>query len=89
MGQGDFISIGQQAIYTALLVSAPILGLGLIVGILVSVFQAATQINEQTMTFIPKILAVVAALILFGPWMLSTLVEFTTTLFANINIWVQ
>jgi flagellar biosynthetic protein FliQ len=89
LGQGDFISIGQQAIYTALLISAPVLGLGLIVGILVSVFQAATQINEQTMTFIPKILAVVIAFILFGPWMLSTMVEFTTELFANINGMIQ
>jgi len=89
LGQGDFISIAQHAIYTALLVSAPILGLGLVVGILVSIFQAATQINEQTMTFIPKILAVAVALIVFGPWMLSTMVEFTERLFANISVMVR
>jgi len=89
MGQGEIINIGQQAIYTALLIAAPMLLLGLVVGILISIFQAATQINEQTMVFIPKILAVIAALILFGPWMLNTMVEFTTRLFANINVIVQ
>lgn len=89
MGQGDFINIGQQAIYTALMIAAPMLVLGLAVGVLISIFQAATQINEQTLTFIPKILAIIIALILFGPWMLSTMVEFTTQLFANINTMVQ
>lgn len=89
MGQGDFINIGQQAIYTALMIAAPMLVLGLVVGVLISIFQAATQINEQTLTFIPKILAIIIALILFGPWMLSTMVEFTTQLFANINTMVQ
>ena len=89
MGQGDFIDIGQQAIYTALMIAAPMLVLGLVVGVLISIFQAATQINEQTLTFIPKILAIIIALILFGPWMLSTMVEFTTQLFANINTMVQ
>lgn len=89
MEQGDFINIGQQAIYTALMIAAPMLVLGLVVGVLISIFQAATQINEQTLTFIPKILAIIIALILFGPWMLSTMVEFTTRLFANINTMVQ
>ena len=89
LSQGDFINIAQQAVYTALLVSAPVLGLGLAVGLLVSIIQAATQINEQTMSFISKILAVAAALIIFGPWMLSTMVEFTTRLFENISIMVQ
>ena len=89
MEQGDFINIGQQAIYTALMIAAPMLVLGLVVGVLISIFQAATQINEQTLTFIPKILAIIIALILFGPWMLSTMVEFTTQLFANINTMVQ
>jgi len=89
MGQGDFINIGQQAIYTALMIAAPMLLIGLVVGILISIFQAATQINEQTLVFIPKILAIVIALVLFGPWMLSTMVEFTTQLFANINVMVK
>jgi flagellar biosynthetic protein FliQ len=89
MGQGDIVNIGQQAIYTALLIAAPMLGAGLVVGIIVSIFQAATQINEQTLVFIPKILAIIAALIIFGPWMMDTLIEFTTRLFNNINIMVQ
>lgn len=89
MGQGDVIQIAQQAIYTALMLAAPMLGFGLIVGILISIFQAATQINEQTLVFIPKVLAVIAALIIFGPWMMNTMMEFTTQLFANINMMVR
>ncbi len=89
MGQGDVIQIAQQAIYTALMLAAPMLSFGLIVGILISIFQAATQINEQTLVFIPKILAVAVALILFGPWMINTMVEFTTQLFVSINMIVR
>jgi len=89
MGQSDIIYIGQQAIYTALIVAAPMLVFGLVIGIVISIFQAATQINEQTLVFIPKILAVVAAFILFGPWMLTTLVDFTNRLFENINMMVR
>jgi len=89
MGQGDIVNIGQQAIYTALAIAVPMLAAGLVVGIIVSIFQAATQINEQTLVFIPKILAIIAALIIFGPWMMDTLIEFTTRLFANINVMVR
>lgn len=89
MGQTDIIYIGQQAIYTALIVAAPMLIFGLVIGIVISIFQAATQINEQTLVFIPKILAVVAAFVLFGPWMLNTLVDFTNRLFENINMMVR
>ncbi|HOV69569.1 MAG TPA: flagellar biosynthesis protein FliQ [Clostridia bacterium] len=85
MGQSDIIYIGQQAIYTALIVAAPILGLGLLVGIVVSVFQAATQINEQALVFIPKILAVAIAFVIFGPWMLKKIIDFTDRLFVSIN----
>ena len=63
-----------------LLLSAPMLGFGLIIGLLVSIFQAVTQINEMTLTFIPKILAVAAALAIFLPWIVSTLVDFTVNL---------
>ena len=63
-----------------LLLSAPMLGFGLIVGLLVSIFQAVTQINEMTLTFIPKILAVAAALAIFLPWIVNTLVDFTVNL---------
>ena len=63
-----------------LLLSAPMLGFGLIIGLLVSIFQAVTQINEMTLTFIPKILAVAAALAIFLPWIVNTLVDFTVNL---------
>ena len=70
--------IGRQAIETTMLVSAPILGLSLIVGLLVSTFQAMTQINEATLTFVPKVLAVFAATLLFLPWMMGVLIAFMT-----------
>jgi flagellar biosynthetic protein FliQ len=67
---------GQQGLYMMLLVGAPVLIAVLLVGVLVSVFQAATQINEATLSFVPKMLAAVAVLMVTGPWMLSTLVEY-------------
>jgi flagellar biosynthetic protein FliQ len=66
------------------MISGPILGLGLIVGLVVSIFQAATQIQEMTLTFVPKIIAVGAALVVFGPWMLKSMVVFTTKLLAGL-----
>lgn len=71
------VSIGREAIYTTLLLSLPILGLGLIVGVCVSILQAATQIHEQTLTFIPKIITVFLVLLIFGPWMLRVILDFT------------
>ena len=85
MNQRDIITIAQQAIYTGILLSAPILGLALVVGLLVAIFQAVTQINEHTLVFIPKILAVAVALLIFGPWILETIPEFTVRLFNSIN----
>jgi flagellar biosynthetic protein FliQ len=76
--------IGRQAIETTLMVSAPILGLSLVVGLAVSVLQAMTQLNEATLTFVPKVVAVFAAIILFLPWMLGVLTSFMTQLFLNI-----
>jgi flagellar biosynthetic protein FliQ len=76
--------IGRQAIETAILVSAPILGLSLIVGLLVSTFQAMTQINEATLTFVPKVLAVFAATLLFLPWMMGVLIAFMTHIITSI-----
>ncbi len=78
-----------QAIRLALLVSAPMLLSGLIVGLLVSVFQTATQINEMTMTFVPKMLAIGVAILLFFPWMLQLLVDFTTNLFLHIPTYIH
>ncbi|MEK6801107.1 MAG: flagellar biosynthesis protein FliQ [Nitrospirota bacterium] len=76
--------IGRQAIETTMLVSAPILGLSLIVGLLVSTVQAMTQINEATLTFVPKVLAVFAATLLFLPWMMGVLIAFMTHIITSI-----
>jgi len=65
-------------------VAAPILGIGMLVGIVVSLLQAITQIQEQTLTFVPKIIAVMVAILIFGPWMLTVITEFTQNLFYEI-----
>ena len=83
---GDLvIQLAQQALMIVLIVSAPMLGLGLIVGLMVSVFQATTSIQEQTLAFIPKIIAVFVAILIFGPWMLRIMVEFVTNVSALIR----
>jgi len=66
------------------MISAPVLSIGLVVGLVVSVFQAATQIQEMTLTFVPKIVAVGAALVIFGPWMMKSMVTFTQKLFISL-----
>ncbi|MEZ4598787.1 MAG: flagellar biosynthesis protein FliQ [Syntrophotaleaceae bacterium] len=76
--------IGRQAVETILLLSAPMLLAGLVVGLVISIFQAATQINEQTMTFIPKIVAVFVALLIFAPWMIKVMLSFTSQILQNI-----
>lgn len=78
------IQLGQNALWIVLLVTAPMLGLGLAVGLLVSVFQATTSIQEQTLAFIPKIIAVFVAILIFGPWMLSIMVEYVMNIFVNL-----
>lgn len=70
------LTMGQNALLTLLMVSAPILGIVLLVGLVISLFQAITQINEATLTFIPKLVAAMLALAVAGPWMLSTLIDF-------------
>lgn len=81
--------LGRQALETTLLVAAPILGLSLVVGLVVSAFQAMTQLNEATLTFVPKILALFAALLFFFPWMLNVLTTFTANLLVNIPLYIQ
>ncbi len=76
MDAQQVLSEGQNALLMLLMVSAPVLLVVLVVGLLVSIFQAATQINEATLSFVPKIIAAVAVLVIGGPWMMSTLVEF-------------
>ncbi|MDC3414123.1 flagellar biosynthesis protein FliQ [Aquibacillus sp. 3ASR75-11] len=82
------VSLAKNGIYTILLVTGPLLILALGVGLLVSIFQATTQIQEQTLAFIPKIVAVLVGLVFFGPWMLSKMVEFTATIFKNLTMFV-
>ncbi|MCR4434485.1 MAG: flagellar biosynthesis protein FliQ [Clostridiales bacterium] len=89
MDQGTVIDLARNALKVALYVSAPMLGLSLIVGLAVSIFQATTQIQEQTLTFIPKILAVIGSIAVFGVWMLRVMVEYTQNLFLNMNQYIK
>lgn len=82
------LTLAERSIYTILLVAGPILILALAVGLLVSIFQATTQIQEQTLAFIPKIIAVLVGVVFLGPWMLSKLVEFTTDLYQSLPMLV-
>lgn len=84
MDQDTVINIAQNALMTVVYVSAPLLGISLIVGLAVSIFQATTQIQEPTLSFIPKILSVILAIAALGSWMLTMLIEYTTNLFENI-----
>lgn len=78
------INICRKAIQTILMISAPMLLAGMVIGLLVSTFQAATQINEQTLSFIPKIVAVFLTMLFFGPWIINLMVTFTTGLFETM-----
>lgn len=89
MDQGTVINIAQNALLVIIYVSAPMLGLSLIVGLAVSIFQATTQIQEQTLAFIPKILAVIVAVAVFGSWMLKVLMEYTENLYTNISQFIK
>jgi flagellar biosynthetic protein FliQ len=84
MTDAGVLDLAQRAIAITMLISAPVLGVGLVVGLLVSVFQAATQIQEMTLTFVPKIVAVAAVLVLFGPWIMRSMVNFTSKLFCSL-----
>lgn len=89
MEQGEVLGVAQQAIFTIITVASPVLIIGLVIGLVVSIFQATTQINEQTMVFVPKILGIFLALIIFGGWMLTKLTEFTINLFESIKTFVR
>ena len=84
MNQDVVVSLTMDAISVAMKVAVPMLLAGLVVGLIVSVFQAVTQIQEQTLAFIPKVVALVAIMALFGPWMLGQLETYTTALWASI-----
>lgn len=84
MTPDSVMMLGRQAIEVTLLIASPLLGVALVVGLLVSIFQAATQINEQTLSFIPKLLGIFATLVLAGPWMLTTLTDYLRQMLTNI-----
>ncbi|WP_293780288.1 flagellar biosynthesis protein FliQ [uncultured Oxalicibacterium sp.] len=83
------LTMGRQAIEVTLMVAAPMLLLALIIGLIVSIFQAATQINEQTLSFIPKLVGVLVALVIAGPWMLSIMLDYMRQMFTNIPLFVS
>ncbi len=89
MSEGIVIELFQQALINVIILSAPMLILALVVGLAISIFQATTQIQEATLAFVPKIVAVLIAVIVFGPWILNTIVDYTQELFINLNKYVQ
>jgi flagellar biosynthetic protein FliQ len=89
MTDAGVIALAQDALLTALMVAAPILIVSLAIGMLVSVFQAMTQINEVTMTFVPKIFGVFAVAAVLGPWMIGTMVSYTQRLHATLPLVAQ
>ena len=80
------VDIGRQAVETVLMVAGPLLIVALVTGLSIAIFQAATQINEQTMTFIPKIVAVLVTLLIMAPWMIKVMLAFTTRIYQSIHL---
>lgn len=89
MSQEFVLHLAREALLVALLLAAPALLIGLAVGLAISIFQATTQIQEQTLTFVPKIIAVLLSLLFFGSWMLTTLLSFTSNLFSNLSTLIR
>ena len=89
MTDATVVGLARDAVLTILLVAGPALLIGMVVGLLVSVFQATTEIQEQTLTFIPKIVAVLVSIVIFGPWMLRNLVDFAERLLANLTTYIM
>lgn len=87
--QGEVLDIASQAIYTIIVVSAPLLLVSLIIGLIISIFQTVTSIQEQTLTFIPKIIAVFVGMILCGSWMLNQLSDFMVKLWNDFGIYIS
>ncbi|MCH8275575.1 MAG: flagellar biosynthesis protein FliQ [Armatimonadetes bacterium] len=85
MTEADVLEIGRQALQVAISISLPLLGSALIAGLLIAIFQAVTQVQEMTLTFVPKILAIALAFAVFGAWMLSTIVSFAVQSFQAVE----
>jgi flagellar biosynthetic protein FliQ len=83
MGIDSALDMGREALYLALLASAPVLIIGLIVGLAISILQAVTQLQEQTLTFVPKIVAMVVAAVIFTPWIATLMLDYTREMFGT------
>ena len=84
MDTATVVDLARQALWMTMLISSPLLGVGLAVGLLVGIFQAATSINEQTLSFIPKVLAIGLTMSITGGWMINTMVDYTKNVFTRI-----
>ena len=88
MTEGQVLDIARQALYTIILCSAPLLIISLVVGLVVSIFKTVTSIQEQTLTFVPKIICVFLGMMIFGSWILTNLTEFINTLWSDFSIYL-
>ena len=89
MTEGQVLDVAKEAIYTIIICSAPMLIISLVVGLIVSIFQTVTSIQEQTHTFVPKILGVFAGMLLFGAWMLNNMTDFMTRLWSDFSLYIS
>jgi flagellar biosynthetic protein FliQ len=85
LSSGMVIAIARETLLTAIILAGPPLLVGMLVGLIISMFQAVTQIHEQTLTFVPKILAILIALLVFGPWMLKIITDFSVNILGNLH----
>jgi len=89
MSTADVITIAKDALYTIIITSTPILLISLVIGLVISIFQTVTSIQEQTMTFVPKIIGIFLGLMLLGGWMLETIVTYMENLWSNFSLYVR
>lgn len=84
MNEAVVIGLAREALWTSMLVGGPILAISLIIGVVVSLIQAVTQVNEMTLSYVPKLVGVFVGMLIMGPWMMETMLGFSSTLFANM-----
>lgn len=89
MSETFIVNIGNQAIMAVIKVAGPVLIVSMVIGLLISIFQAVTQIQEQTLTFVPKVLAIIVVFLILGPWMLQVLISFIQNMFNSISYVVK
>ena len=89
LSEGVILDVARNAFTTIIITAAPALLVSLIIGLVISIFQTVTSIQEQTLTFVPKIIGIFVALIILGPWMMNSLVEFMTQLWSNFSLYVS